>query len=363
MDDPADPTLQWPSFLADSEPGQWLPDILGPGYEYTTLQLPPDDDGPVRATLVRYQPHRTEQLSVPSRRGFWRRIFSAPALPADPPAPRGFVLGLHGWSDYFYNRGVAEYWHSRGYRFYALDLRRYGRSLRAGEPPGYVSDLADYDADLQAALDAITADAGEFDERICMAHSTGGLIATLWAERHPGRFTAMVLNSPWLELQGSHLVRFAATGVLEPVARLRPKARLRLPEVDQYWQSISALGHGGWDLHPVWRPRISFPATAGWLRAVMAGHARVNRGLNLSIPVLVLTSARTHITPGYDEAMQHNDAVIEVQVVRERSLGLGAEVTNAKLEGAMHDVFTSLPEPRAAAFAAVDHWANGYLPR
>jgi alpha-beta hydrolase superfamily lysophospholipase len=49
-------------------------------------------------------------------------------------------------------------------------------------------------------------------------------------------------------------------------------------------------------------------------------------------------------------------------VVRERSLKLGSEVTNAILHGAMHDVFSSLPEPRAAAYAAMDHWGAGYLP-
>ncbi|GAA4372298.1 alpha/beta hydrolase [Paeniglutamicibacter cryotolerans] len=357
-----DPSGDWPSFLPDSEEGQWLPDILGPDYSYTTLPLPPDEDGDVRATLVRYRPASTGAAGpTPARAGFWRRLAGRPGPGAEPPRARGFVLYLHGWSDYYYNTALAEYWNARGYHFYAVDLRRYGRSLRAGEAPGYVSDLTDYDADLKAALDALAADAGEFDERICVAHSTGGLIATLWAERHPGIFTALVLNSPWLELQGSHLVRYAATGVLDPVARLRPKAKLRLPEADQYWQTLSRLGHGTWDLHPVWRPQISFPVTAGWLRAVMAGHAKVAHGLNLRIPVLVLTSARTHLSPVFDQQMLFNDAVIEVEVVRERSLGIGTEVTNAKLIGAMHDVFTSGPEPRAAAFAAIDRWSTGYL--
>ena len=46
---------------------------------------------------------------------------------------------------------------------------------------------------------------------IINAHSTGGLISALWAHkvRDQGLVDAMVLNSPWLDLQGSWLLRTA----------------------------------------------------------------------------------------------------------------------------------------------------------
>ena len=52
----------------------------------------------------------------------------------------------------FLSERLAEYWASRGARFYALDLRRYGRSLRKGQSLGYVADLAAYDEEIGAAL-------------------------------------------------------------------------------------------------------------------------------------------------------------------------------------------------------------------
>ena len=39
------------------------------------------------------------------------------------------VLHVHGFADYFFQTVAADCWVERGYDFYALDLRKYGRSL------------------------------------------------------------------------------------------------------------------------------------------------------------------------------------------------------------------------------------------
>lgn len=370
-----DPASVWPDYCETTLPGQWVPDILGEGFSYTSLPMGTDEEGELCATLLRYHPpehpkHLTEHASwlsrildrfEPLRKDLsWFRAESKPAKTAT----NGFVLVMHGWSDYFYNAELARYWTSRGYAFYALDLRRYGRSLRAHhQNPGFTNNLDEYDADINAALATIRELEGPELPGVCMAHSTGGLIASLWVDRHPEAFSALILNSPWLETQGSYLVRYATQSVFEPIAKLKPRAKLHLPEFDHYWRSLSRLSHGSWDLHTLWRPPVAFPATAGWITAILAGHRKVARGLNVKIPVLVLTSRSTHLGTSFDESMLHSDSVIEVQVVRERSLGLGPEVTNVVINGSMHDVFTSLPAPRAAAYAAIDRWASGYLPQ
>lgn len=379
--DPAlDPTTTWPDYCETTEPGQWVPDILGDGFSYTSLPLGADDEGELTATLIRYKP---ESYAVPPESnghsqpkvGWLGKLAQKIATldgqqtlvtqqrAAQAPRLRGFVLAIHGWSDYFYNSELAEYWTSRGYAFYAIDLRRYGRSLRAHHSePGFTTDLNEYDADISAALKMIRDLEPQGLPGICVAHSTGGLIASLWVNRHPEAFSALILNSPWLEMQGSYLVRYATQGLVEPIAKRRPRARLHILEFDHYWSSLSRLAHGSWDLHPIWRPPISFPPTAGWMSTILAGHKEVSKGLEIKIPVLVLTSRSTHLGTSFDESMLHNDSVIEVQVVRERSLRLGSEITNAIIEDSMHDVFTSLPIPRAHAYDSVDRWASGYLP-
>ena len=79
------------------------------------------------------------------------------------------MLYVHGWSDYFFNPELAEFWSDAGARFFALDLRKYGRSLRPGQTPGYITNLADYDADIEAALAAM----GHGDDGSASGHPLG----------------------------------------------------------------------------------------------------------------------------------------------------------------------------------------------
>jgi alpha-beta hydrolase superfamily lysophospholipase len=72
-----------------------------------------------------------------------------------PPASRRALLYVHGWNDYFFQTHLADAFAALGYDFYALDLRRYGRSLRRGHLPGFVADLDEYDLELDAAADLI----------------------------------------------------------------------------------------------------------------------------------------------------------------------------------------------------------------
>ncbi|WP_423243312.1 hypothetical protein [Actinomyces lilanjuaniae] len=100
--------------------GTWARDILGPGFQARTLELAPDteDDGAV-ATLVRHVPAEDPH-----------------ALPGTPTAPVFAYLYLHGWNDYFFQTHLAREVSALGGAFYALDLRRYGRSWREGRCTG-----------------------------------------------------------------------------------------------------------------------------------------------------------------------------------------------------------------------------------
>ena len=78
------------------------------------IPLPDDYEGSVAATLVRFAAGR---------------------------APSRAVLYLHGYVDYFFQTHMARWFVARGWSFYALDLRKYGRSLEAGQTPYYCRDL------------------------------------------------------------------------------------------------------------------------------------------------------------------------------------------------------------------------------
>ena len=317
---------------------QWQQDILGGDFESHSFVATGPDGVERTATLVRLRPD-------PDRAAANGR--------------RGAVLFLHGWSDYFFNVDLARFWAGAGYDFYALDMHNHGRSLRPESPGGYVADLAAYDAEIEEARRIIRTE-GAPGPLALMGHSTGGLVAALWTSRHPGDVSLLVLNSPWLEMHGSSLVRRAAAGMVRPVARLRPQTVLRLPERGHYWHTISSAADGEWPLDERYRPRMAFPVRAGWLRAVLAGHARVARGLAIEAPILVLLSKGSANGLLWSEEMRRTDAVLDVNTISARALTLGRTVTLERIDGALHDVFLS-PEPiRSDAYSRLARWLRAY---
>jgi alpha-beta hydrolase superfamily lysophospholipase len=318
---------------------EWQQDILGADFESHAFRATGPDGVERTATLVRFRPALKKLPSSPGR--------------------RRAVLFLHGWSDYFFNVDLARFWSTAGYDFYALDMHNHGRSLRPDFPGGYVADLTDYDAEIEAAFRLIGQD-GADPSLTLMGHSTGGLVAALWASRHPGRVSRLVLNSPWLEMHGSSLVRRAASRMVGPVARFRPEAVLRLPERGFYWRTISSSADGEWTLDDRYRPPMAFPVRAGWLNAVLAGHSKVARGLNIDVPILVLLSSGSANGLFWSEEMRRTDAVLDVNIIAARALTLGRTVTVERIDGALHDVFLSPAAVRADAYARLARWLKAY---
>ncbi|MFF1880353.1 alpha/beta hydrolase [Pseudarthrobacter sp. NPDC058196] len=316
----------------------WQQDILGGDFESCSFVATGSDGVERTATLVRLRPAGDGDATDSARRS---------------------VLFLHGWSDYFFNADLAYFWARAGYDFYALDMHNHGRSLRPEFPGGYVGDLAAYDAEIQEACRLIALAGGPGPVAL-MGHSTGGLVAALWTSRHPGAVSQLILNSPWLEMHGSALVRRAASGMVGPVARFRPQAVLRLPQRGHYWRTISSAADGEWPLDERYRPRMAFPVRAGWLRAVLAGHARVAQGLGIQVPILVLLSAGSANGLFWSEDMRRTDAVLDVAIIGARALALGTTVTVERIDGALHDVFLSPEAIRTDAYARLARWLRAY---
>lgn len=298
----------------------WYPDALGPDWVASDLPLA----GGAIATLV----GRASRAGV------------------EPGSGRPAVLYVHGFCDYFFQRHVADAFEERGYPFYAIDLRGYGRSIgrgsgapaRADDDPNFVTDLSVYAHDLDAARAAIRAEG--HDRLVVVAHSTGGLIASLWANARPGALDALVLNSPWFDLNSTWFDRVVSSTVIDAVGGLVP--RLKVAALGGDWGRALHVSTGGpWDYDLEWKPLDGFPVRAGWLRTVRRSHRRVARGLDIGCPVLVLTSDRSGPHDRWHPELLSTDSVLDVEQIRRRAPRLGVDVTLDTIPGGAHDLALS----------------------
>ncbi len=285
---------------------------------------------------------------------------------ADGGPSRGAVLHVHGFCDYFFQTATAEFFAALGYDFFAVDLRKYGRSLLPHQTPNFCLDLTEYHADLDAAMHIIRERTGH--QRVILSgHSTGGLLAPLWASSRAAAgdpvADALVLNSPWLDLQGSFFVRTAGTEAINRLGQRRPYATVPRTVSGVYVESLHRDLHGEWDFDLTWKPLQGLPVKAGWLRAVRAGHRAVHKGISLGAPVLVLCSERSFVPESYTEAAHGADTVLDVRQIAKWSHQLGDDVTIVRIPDAMHDVYLSRKEVREDAFARTECWLHYALDR
>jgi len=314
-----------------------VPDVLGGDWVQRTLHLRPDDQGPAVATLV----HRRD---------------------AGADRARPAVLYVHGFVDYFFQTHVADALAARGYDLYAVDLRDYGRSIRPGREPNDTRSLATYAEELDAAVGLVRA---EHDQVVLLGHSTGGLIAALWAHHRRGRglVDAVVLNSPWLDLRGSVLERTALTWLLVHVVGVVAPRLVVSHLGPHYGQALHAGSGGEWTYDLAWKPHGGFPVRAGFVRAVRRGHAEVARGLSIDVPVLVLASDASGPDDRWHDGLLTTDSVLDPADMRRLAPRLGPDVTSVEVAGGAHDLALSPLPARTRYLDEVTGWLDTTLAR
>jgi len=300
---------------------EWRPDIL-PGFEQASL--PP-------VTMIRRA--------------------SQPAI------PRAIAIHIHGYNDYFFQSHLADAFAEMGCAFYAVDMRRAGRSLKEGEKPHHIADISELVEDIDMAVAAARADAGDLPV-IVHAHSTGALAAAIWASDAPNPHVAgLVLNSPFFGLAPRPFLALAlaATPAISRFHAAQVVARPPSP------YTVALVERGGWDFDPAWKKPGGEPATAGWLSATRAAQRRAARGLSIDVPVLVAHSDSTGRDRVDNPRHQSQDVVVDVELTRAYAAGLGTDVKAVVIEGSIHDLSLSAPEPRERFFSEMAAFVDTVL--
>ena len=322
----------------------WTPDLLGPAFRRRELPLgtDPDGEGPISATLVRHED-----------------------APADAVAS---VLVVHGLSDYFFHTHLAEFLAGRGIATYAVDLRKCGRSRREGLTPHFTTDLERYDDELDQSLAVIASERPGLPV-VVMAHSTGGLVVPLWLGRRRDRgrldpVAGLVLNSPWFQLDVPERARAVLDPVIRTLGSVRPYYRFRLPTSDRYVISTHIDHDGDFHFDTTLKPPGGVGVRAGWLAAVRRAQRRLQTGLDLPLPVLLLRSAASSVGSRVrgGEIDVDTDLILDVRSMERFADRVSRDVTDVAVPGARHDVFLSRADVLEVVLGRLGDWLDQTLP-
>jgi alpha-beta hydrolase superfamily lysophospholipase len=298
-------------------------------YDTTVLTMPPDFEGEVVATLI-------------SRAAGSRRA----------------VLYLHGFTDYFFQDHLADHYLARGIDFYALDLRKYGRSLLPHQTRGLVRSVTEYFPEIDEAVAVIRRD---HDELTINAHSTGGLVAALWADRVRGRglVQGLVLNSPFFDLNVPAPLRLAADLLKTPLSYSRRPLPLGVSTA--YGESLHRSAQGEWDYDLELKPLGGFSVHATWLAAIRRAQRRLHAGLAVDVPVLVLASSTGLRVRDFVPEARSADTVLDPRQIARWATCVGPHVTCVRIPEGMHDLVLSAEPARKQVFAEIDRWMSAYV--
>ncbi len=308
---------------------QYQPDILGTNFEQRTLEMECDYSGEVCATLVR----RT------------------PLVDSD-----HAILYVHGYNDYFFQREMADRFHDSLYNFYAIDLRKYGRSLRPFQTPFEVRDMSEYFADIDAALEVMSEDG--IRHVTIMAHSTGGLTTALYCHerRSNSMIDGLILNSPFFDMNLGWGLETFGIPVVSFIGGFSPNLIILRDSSSAYFKSLLKEYHGEWSYDTDWKKSVAEPTTAGWVRAIHTAQQELQAGLDIEVPVLVMYSDKSMLSSEWCEGCQSHDIVLDVEDIALYSPKIGRRVTQVEIEDGMHDLVLSRRDVREQVYRTMFGW-------
>ncbi|MGC4175364.1 alpha/beta hydrolase [Demequina sp.] len=261
-----------------------------------------------------------------------------------PASPRAAVLHVHGYNDYFYQAELAEWFREQGVAFFAVDMRRSGRSLKPGEHAHDMADLAEQGDDITTAALAV-AELYPDLPLFVHAHSTGALAAAIWAADRPTPNTGgVILNSPLFGLAMTRRDR-AAMRALPALVRIRPGMIVGdRPAI--YAKFLHTSGGGPAEFDFAWKTPRGVPATARWMNAVNRGWARIAAGAEVQVPTLVAHSDSSGPERDDNPRILEQDVVIDTEAIVRGIPKLGPLARELVVPGGIHDLSQSAPGPR-----------------
>lgn len=306
----------------------WKPDRYLKGYQEITVKQPNDYKGEVNCTVI-------------------RRLSSEKCVIG--------ILYVHGFNDYFFQKEMGDRFVDNGYDFYALDLRKYGRSLRKGQTPYECRDIKEYYPDINSAL-ALMKKQG-IEKVVLMGHSTGGLVAASYMNNNPDKIIkALILNSPFLEWNFNGFMKDVAIPVVSWIGGWWPSLSISQGDGTAYAESLLKKYHGEWQFDTNLKTIHPRKVTAGWIHAITEAQRALHNKSAIKCPILLLRSDKSVFGDEWTPLHQCADAVLNVKDISKYGRMLGSDVTEDIVPGGLHDLALSSPRVRAVFYKDIFSW-------
>ncbi len=302
-------------------------DVLKQGFKNLKIELSDDKDGKQDTTLIfRNSNSQTKKA----------------------------ILYVHGYIDYFFQTELTDHFNEWGYNFYAVDLRKYGRSLMPHHHPNYISDIKIYFEEIDLAIEQIKAD-GNTNISL-MGHSTGGLITSLYTHYTNNKIDKLILNSPFFDLNVSPLIK-VFTPIVAFLGSIFPYGKTSgLSEL--YPASIHKDYKGEWNFNIDWKPPSNFPTYLGWIRAISIAQTELQAGLKIKCPVLVMFSDKSYKGKSWDDIIFTSDAVLDVKHIKKYADNIGKDITKIEIKNGIHDLVLSQKDVRDNVYKQMKIWVD-----
>ena len=310
-------------------------DILGEDYQQLTLNFADDYDGKVVATLVRKKSAQ---------------------------ATKKAVLYIHGFSDYFFQTEMAEQFNQHGYDFYALDLRKYGRSKLPHQKFYYLLDLREYDDEITKALEIIGQE--NHNQVLLAGHSTGGLITTLYAAHYPDHrlIKALWTNSPFYDFYKSVIEKKIGIPLLSEVGERLPNAKFPSGLNQWYTPSLHKDFYGEWDFNLNWKPKSLPFVHLCFVNAIHKAQKEIHRGISLNIPTLIMHSHQSKYPKKWGVDAQQSDVILDVKDMTHNAKKMKGDVQTLAIKNGLHDLVLSAPPVRKKVYEDLFSWLEQKMP-
>jgi alpha-beta hydrolase superfamily lysophospholipase len=310
------------------------PDILGGRFEQATISMPADYEGDVVCTIIRSKANKATNKAA---------------------------LYIHGFNDYFFQREMAQQFNNNGYNFYAIDLRKYGRSFLPHQSICNVRKIEEYYADIDTAISIILKEKNNFV--LLCGHSTGGLVASLYANEGKKRnaINALGLNSPFFDVNMNVILKRIGMPFISSIGSIKPGISITTGNSNLYGESLHVNYRGEWNYNLKWKQMKSPKMNFGWIHAIYKAQHRLRKGMKITCPVLVMHSDKSIKANKWSDSLHRADIVLDINDIIKHAPKLGSNVTIQSIKDGKHDLILSEKDVREKVYYNLFKWLKSLV--